>query len=831
MLVLALLSVLLFAERHLEGGVLSFAGQAAALPGTEAEREASTKGLEHTEVFPLLMFAVGGMLMFPAANDLLTMFVALEVLSLPLYLLCGLARRRRLLSQEAAMKYFLLGAFSSGFFVYGIALVYGYAGSMGFAQIADAVAAQTGSEGLLLGGIALLAVGLLFKVGAAPFHAWTPDVYQGAPTAVTAFMAASTKVAAFGALLRLFYVAFGADRTDWMPMIWIVAILTMVVGSVLALTQTDIKRLLAYSSIAHAGFILTGFLGIRSLNEVAGGSLTGVSAVLFYLTTYGFATLAAFALVTVVRDAGGEATHLSRWQGLGKESPLVAGLFAFLLLAMAGIPLTSGFTGKWAVFAAALSAGAWPVVIVAVLMSAVAAYFYVRVIVLMFFAEPVGEGPERDQPERAHGTRHRRRCRHDPVAGPRPGRPDRSARPRGSIRQVNATPRPLDRAGRAPRRRRATRLLDARLRRGARMSALALPILDPDLEARLRTRMDEVEQALLEHVESEAGFVTQAARHLMEAGGKRFRPLLVLLAAETGDTDADGVLTSACVVELTHLASLYHDDVMDEADLRRGAESANARWDNHVAILTGDFLFSKSSELTADLGPEAVRIQAQTFTRLVEGQILETLGPTDGEDPLEHYLRVVAGKTGSLIATSARYGAMFAGAPRDVVEALTEYGEKVGVAFQLSDDILDIASETEVSGKTPGHRPPRGRADAAGADRPALHRPRRRPPARAARLRPDRRRSARRGTHPAARPPGDGRGPRLRRQPGRRGQGACSRCFPRARSGPPSRPSPTRSRPAPADQAFTSAPPEMPGSGPVASVLFPHCARTSGMRA
>ncbi len=234
------------------------------------------------------------------------------------------------------------------------------------------------------------------------------------------------------------------------------------------------------------------------------------------------------------------------------------------------------------------------------------------------------------------------------------------------------------------------------------MSGLALPILDADLESRLSTRLDEVEDALLQHVESEAGFVTQAARHLMEAGGKRFRPLLVLLAAETGDADREGVLTSACVVELTHLASLYHDDVMDEADLRRGAASANARWDNHVAILTGDFLFSKSSELTAGLGPDAVRIQAQTFTRLVEGQILETLGPTGDQDPLEHYLRVVAGKTGSLIATSARYGAMFAGAPADIVEALTEYGEKVGVAFQLSDDILDIASETEESGKTPG---------------------------------------------------------------------------------------------------------------------------------
>lgn len=233
-------------------------------------------------------------------------------------------------------------------------------------------------------------------------------------------------------------------------------------------------------------------------------------------------------------------------------------------------------------------------------------------------------------------------------------------------------------------------------------SPLALPILDPELEARLSARMDDVEKALHDHVESEAPFVTEAARHLMEAGGKRFRPLLCFLAAEVADAANDDVLTAACVVELTHLASLYHDDVMDEAALRRGAESANARWDNHVAILTGDFLFSKSSELTAALGPEAVRIQARTFTRLVEGQILETLGPGPDDDPLVHYLRVVAGKTGSLIATSARYGAMFAGAPSEVVDALTSYGEKVGVAFQLSDDILDIASESVESGKTPG---------------------------------------------------------------------------------------------------------------------------------
>jgi heptaprenyl diphosphate synthase len=233
-------------------------------------------------------------------------------------------------------------------------------------------------------------------------------------------------------------------------------------------------------------------------------------------------------------------------------------------------------------------------------------------------------------------------------------------------------------------------------------SSLALPVLDADLDARLRAGLARVEEQLAEEIVSEAPFVTEAARHLLRAGGKRFRPALVLLAAETGDATREDVITSACVVELTHLASLYHDDVMDEADLRRGAESANSRWDNHVAILTGDFLFSRSSELTSRLGADAVRIQAETFTKLVEGQILETLAPGPGEDALEHYLRVVRGKTGSLIATSARYGARFAGAPAEVEEALTAYAERVGIAFQLSDDILDISSESAESGKTPG---------------------------------------------------------------------------------------------------------------------------------
>jgi heptaprenyl diphosphate synthase len=237
-------------------------------------------------------------------------------------------------------------------------------------------------------------------------------------------------------------------------------------------------------------------------------------------------------------------------------------------------------------------------------------------------------------------------------------------------------------------------------------SALALPVLDTVLEDRLRAAMAEVEVRLEDAVRSEASFVTEACRHLLHAGGKRFRPLLVLLAAEVGAEqgtgDVEDVLTAACVVELTHLASLYHDDVMDEAAIRRGADSANARWDNHVAILAGDWLFSKSSELTARLGAEAVRIQAETFSRLVEGQILETLTAADGRDPLAHYLRVVEGKTGSLIATSARYGAMFGGTPPATVAALTAYGEKVGVAFQLSDDILDVGSDSVESGKTPG---------------------------------------------------------------------------------------------------------------------------------
>jgi NADH-quinone oxidoreductase subunit N len=236
------------------------------------------------------------MLLFVVSNDLLLMFVALEIMSLPLYLLAGMARRRRMLSQEAAMKYFLLGAFSSAFFLYGSALLYGFSGSIDLPVIADQITAKPSQSWLLLIGAAFVLIGLLFKIGAVPFHQWVPDVYQGSPTPVTGFMAATVKVAAFGALLRVMYVALGGLQWDWAPLLWIIAILTMLVGSIVAITQTDIKRMLAYSSIAQAGFILIG---------VVAASREGLAGAIFYLIAYAFTTIGAFAVIAMVRDASG----------------------------------------------------------------------------------------------------------------------------------------------------------------------------------------------------------------------------------------------------------------------------------------------------------------------------------------------------------------------------------------------------------------------------------------------------------------------------------------------------------------------------------------------
>jgi NADH-quinone oxidoreductase subunit N len=381
-LALAVMAALLLAERSVDVGS-PIVASAGVVVGSPDDRRLATSERVQTEVFPLMLFAVSGMLVFPIANNLILMFVALEVLSLPLYLMAGMARRRRLLSQEAAVKYFLLGAFASAFFLYGLAMLYGYADSVDLPQILTATRTSTHSDVLLYLGLAMLLVGLLFKAGIAPFHSWTPDVYQGAPTPVTAFMAACTKVAAFGAILRVLYVGFSTSSWDWRPVVWGVAIASMVVGAVFGLTQTDVKRILAYSSIAHAGFILVGLVALTR---------DGISSVLFYVLTYGFSTLAAFGLLMVVRDADGEATHLSQWSGLARKSPLVAVVMTILLMSMAGIPLTAGFTGKFYVFRAAYHV-AGPLVVIALICSAIAAFFYLRIVVMMFFAEPPENGP------------------------------------------------------------------------------------------------------------------------------------------------------------------------------------------------------------------------------------------------------------------------------------------------------------------------------------------------------------------------------------------------------------------------------------------------------
>ncbi|SDD70983.1 NADH dehydrogenase subunit N [Sanguibacter gelidistatuariae] len=378
----------------------AFSPSAASIPGSEYEELARRLGLVQTEVYPLLMFAISGMMIFPAAGDLLTMFIALEVLSLPLYVLSGMARRRRLLSQEASFKYFVLGAFASAVFLFGAALLYGYSGSVKISEITTMASTVVGGgapdhwELLWLVGILMVISGLLFKVGAVPFQAWTPDVYQGAPTPITGFMAACTKIAAFGALLRLIYAGGFSGTPDMLEAVrialWVVAIATMIVGTVVGATQTDMKRMLGYSSIAHAGFVLVGILSFNG---------AGIKAVIFYLLAYGMATVGAFAVITLVRETGpggevlGEATHLGQWAGLGKRSPWLAGCFSVFLLSFAGIPLTAGFIAKFSAFSAAVEGtevlgNATVLAVIGVLASAVAVFFYIRVIVIMFFMSP-----------------------------------------------------------------------------------------------------------------------------------------------------------------------------------------------------------------------------------------------------------------------------------------------------------------------------------------------------------------------------------------------------------------------------------------------------------
>jgi NADH-quinone oxidoreductase subunit N len=334
------------------------------------------------EYYPLLLFATAGMTLIAAAADLIVVFLALEVLSLSLYLMTGFSFRR-LASAEASMKYFLLGAFSSAFFLYGVALAYGATGTTNLSGIAGKLSGQVGGLALALGAAGLLATGFGFKVAAVPFHMWTPDAYQGAPTCVTAFMSAGTKVAAFGAFLRVFNTAFSPLVWDWRPFVWGVAAVTMVVGSILAIAQTNVKRMLAYSSIAHAGFILVGITAAQR----------GIDEAMFYLVAYATMILGAFAVVMLVSVRGEQNVSLSSYAGLARRSPFLAVAMALFLLSLAGIPPTAGFIAKVAVFSAAVQAGYWPLVLIAVIASVIAAFFYIRVIVLMYMQDPADAAP------------------------------------------------------------------------------------------------------------------------------------------------------------------------------------------------------------------------------------------------------------------------------------------------------------------------------------------------------------------------------------------------------------------------------------------------------
>lgn len=383
-LIVAFLAFLVIADRT-ELGDGSFAAQPSDRPGSSDEDLSIEKNHQRTEIFPLVLFSVGGMMVFPAANTLIALFIALEVMSLPLYILVATARRRRQLSQESAIKYFILGAFASAFFLMGGALLYGMTGTVQLNEISRAIPVVSGMDWMLVVAVFMLMVGLLFKVGAAPFHAWTPDVYQGAPTPITGFMAAAVKVAAFATMVRV-YLTIGA-RMEW-DLVWIfvaVAALTMLIGTFVGLVQKDIKRLLAYSSIAHAGFVLIGVFAAQA---------TSAGSVMFYLLSYGVATVGAFGVIALVRNADananitGEATEIARWAGVGRKSPFAAGAMLLFLLSFAGIPLTSGFIGKFVVFADGIAGGHVGLVALAILCSAVTAFYYFRIVVLMFFTEP-----------------------------------------------------------------------------------------------------------------------------------------------------------------------------------------------------------------------------------------------------------------------------------------------------------------------------------------------------------------------------------------------------------------------------------------------------------
>jgi NADH-quinone oxidoreductase subunit N len=373
------------------GGALAFDGytvlfmvlvcSAIVLFALISESYVRREGLVGPELYVLALFSGSGAMIMAEANDLIVVFLGLEILSIALYVLAGY-HRRRTESGEAAMKYFILGAFSSAIFLYGIALVYGATGSTRLDEIATFLAQTHLAKSVLLAGVALIIVGLGFKVAAVPFHTWTPDVYQGSPTPVTGFMAATAKAAGFAALIRILISAFPTVRTDWQPIIWALAVVTLLVGSVLAIVQTDIKRMLAYSSISHVGYIL---LGLQA------ASRNGTAGALFYLFTYTFMIFGSFAVVSIVGGKGEARNDLGAYRGLSSRRPGLALVFTVFLLAQAGVPFTSGFLAKFYVVSAAVQQREYALAVIAMLATSIAAFFYLRVAILMY--SPVSVEP------------------------------------------------------------------------------------------------------------------------------------------------------------------------------------------------------------------------------------------------------------------------------------------------------------------------------------------------------------------------------------------------------------------------------------------------------
>lgn len=343
--------------------------------------------LQRGEYYTLLLFSIGGMMLMGHANDLVMFFLALELLSIPLYILSGFFRTR-LASQEAALKYFLLGAFSSGFVLYGIAMVFGGTASINLEEIVAAVRDGSANLTFLLVGAALLVVGFAFKVSAVPFHAWTPDVYEGAPSPLTGFMSSATKAAGFAALIRLLLVVFPALGENLAPVVSGLAALTMIAGNLIALVQTNIKRLLAYSSIAHAGYLLIGLVAVNS--SAAGDA---VAAMLFYLVGYAIANLGAWSVVVAAEQAEGRGLELEDYSGLGRKYPWLGVAMLVFMLSFIGVPLTLGFWGKLYLFRVALESGLFGLAVIGIAASLVSAYYYLRVVVYMFFRD--GEGVAR----------------------------------------------------------------------------------------------------------------------------------------------------------------------------------------------------------------------------------------------------------------------------------------------------------------------------------------------------------------------------------------------------------------------------------------------------